>query len=189
MLARTRLIFVEEEKNRNTSKKEGNEASRVALRRLFSSYGKYDVFRSPYGRPMVLSCTKPINTNIFVSISHTRGVGLAARSLAPIGADVERIRSFSEEWGASFLVPDEKKEVDSASGTERDVRITAYWCAKEAFLKMLGVGLRIHPKKVHCAIDWKRRSVRVCGLLGISGKGRIMLKEKEGYVAALVILE
>ncbi len=188
-----RFVIIQDKKNpdRHPSKKEGSRVKEFAFRRLFTSYDRdgYGIFRSSYGRPTIVSRTKFFIPAIFVSISHTKGVGLAARSSVPIGADVEYIRFYDKEWGESFLTPIEQREMRSVFGRERDIRITAYWCAKEAFLKMIGVGLRIHPKKVHCAIDWKRRSVRVYGLLGISGKGRIILAEKKGYVAVILTIE
>jgi len=94
-----------------------------------------------------------------VSIAHA--AGLACAAAAPrgrIGLDVERIEPRLEGFEAGAFGPGELGRWTAALGCERadDRAVTVAWCAKEALLKLAGVGLRA-PLESHAvrAIRWR----------------------------------
>jgi 4'-phosphopantetheinyl transferase len=90
------------------------------------------VVRERSGRPTV-----PAHDGLHVSISHSGSWVACAAAHAPVGVDVEAVRPVSPA-------------VLGASGGGRLAVVDA-WTAKEAYLKMLGTGLRLDPGTVQLA--------------------------------------
>lgn len=94
-----------------------------------------------------------------VSISHAAGVACAAvAERGRLGLDVERIEPRLEGFVEGAFGPGEVAAWTSALGArEADARaVTVAWCAKEALLKLAGVGLRA-PLDAYAvrAIRWR----------------------------------
>ncbi len=87
---------------------------------------------------------------MFLSISHTqdRAVAVAAlkSEVCGVGVDIERIQHFREDTVCAFLTDTEYSAYLKSSNKQRFA--TVHWCIKEAYLKALGEGLRIHPRRI-----------------------------------------
>ena len=87
-----------------------------------------------------------------VSISHTTGIALggAVSSLycSGIGLDVEKIRDFTPLVSNAFLTEYEKRTCIRTYGALTNEALTRYWCLKEAYVKAIGEGLRMHPRNI-----------------------------------------
>jgi len=92
-----------------------------------------------------------------VSLSHSHGVAIAncvdGHRYDSVGVDVEKIRSFSSETVRAFLSDAEYAEHLSTSFFLRDTDATLRWCLKEAYVKAMGEGLRIHPRRIEISVD------------------------------------
>jgi 4'-phosphopantetheinyl transferase len=93
-------------------------------------------------------------------------IGISDR---PVGVDVEVIETNPQEPAWNILHPREREWLLKQSPQERAHCFLALWCAKEAYLKVLGLGLRREPAEIAASLeDWRRiqiedrgRSVRL----------------------------
>jgi 4'-phosphopantetheinyl transferase len=98
---------------------------------------------------------------VTVTISHTAGHALAAATWyrsqgtgAPVlGADLGVVEPRSPAFLETFLTDAEQRWVRDAPWWERDLRVNFVWCAKEAVLKALGVGLTVDTRGVECRTE------------------------------------
>jgi 4'-phosphopantetheinyl transferase len=101
-----------------------------------------------------------------ISISHRNDIGLAASPVEQrfhIGADVETIEPRDLALVRQFFTDGEAEFVDGA-GTDRDLIVARIWSAKEAVLKLLGLGLRLDTRAIEvnlvgnmfsgCPVGW-----------------------------------
>jgi 4'-phosphopantetheinyl transferase len=110
------------------------------------------ILNRPSGEPYVVledgrAWTLPI------SISHRSEVGLAAAPTVSgwsIGADVETIEPRDRALVRQFFTDQEARLVADA-GVDADAAVARIWSAKEAVLKLLGLGLRLDTRSV--AVD------------------------------------
>jgi 4'-phosphopantetheinyl transferase len=97
---------------------------------------------------------------ISVSISHAEGRALCAATLSEpvggggshrtLGIDLGLVEPRSRELVATFFTDDEQRFVRDAPRWRRDLRANLIWCAKEAVLKALGLGLTVDTLDVSC---------------------------------------
>ncbi|HEY4270041.1 MAG TPA: 4'-phosphopantetheinyl transferase superfamily protein [Galbitalea sp.] len=108
----------------------------VALSHLCTNCGS-----TSHGRPLIAMPARLRSAGI--SIAHSHGIdAIAVNPTGPIGVDLESIsRVARASIAASLLHPAEHPP------TPRDV--TRLWSAKEAVLKLLGIGLRLDPRALH----------------------------------------
>ena len=89
-----------------------------------------------------------------LSISHCQGCAAAALNVdwpAPVGVDLERIEARPAGFVEDYLTSAER--VSLSLDLERQTeQVTAIWCAKEAALKALGVGLTVDTRAVTVAL-------------------------------------
>jgi 4'-phosphopantetheinyl transferase len=93
-----------------------------------------------------------------VSISHAEGHALCAaewsglpdRAPRAVGADLGLVEPRSSGFQSTFLTEDEQRFVQDAPLGERDLRANLIWCAKEAVLKALGLGLTVDTWELSC---------------------------------------
>lgn len=111
-----------------------------------------DVFGKPHGMDRMGSLLP-------VSTSHAYPYLYAAASHEDVllGCDVESIRTFDDFFLTSFLCTNEFLYIKSIDSFLRDEVATQAWTIKEAFLKAIGKGLRIHPRRLDVSTILKGR--------------------------------
>jgi len=149
---------------------------------------------------------------ISVTISHAEGHALCAAtwsepvddgSRRTLGIDLGLVEPRSRELVATFFTEDEQRFVRDAPPWERDLRANLIWCAKEAVLKALGLGLTVDTFDLSCrpeagladpaewplapADDAWRPFVATCspGLVPGGGTIRGVWRSFPGFVGAL----
>lgn len=86
-----------------------------------------------------------------LSISHRDGLAACAWSddaAEPVGIDLDRVEHRDESFLSDYFTADEQTFTRALPEHLRDLWITLAWSAKEAVLKVLGVGLRLDTRRV-----------------------------------------
>jgi 4'-phosphopantetheinyl transferase len=162
---------------------------------------KISVLNQPSGEPFVLIEGKG-GWGRAISISHRSTVGLAAAPLdesARIGADVETIEPRDPALVRQFYT-DSEAQIVEAAGQDRDEIVSRIWSAKEAVLKLLGLGLRIDTRGVlvnlngeafaGCPEGWEPLDVKVIAELprqSMLDSLRVMWRREAGYVLTVAV--
>ena len=110
--------------------------------------GQWHFVRSFYGKPLIADGLPQLD----FSISHANNLSLLAISrTAKIGLDVEA-RSVPgwQEIAAELFSRDEQATLDRAPPAERERVFLRLWTAKEAYSKLLGVGLAFDAPANDC---------------------------------------
>ena len=128
---------------------------------------RFEVRPAPGGAPQAFRDEAPLA--VALSLSHSDGWASAAvqRGTGPLGCDLERIAARSPAFLEGYLTSNEREFVGKGPESERPLRATLVWSAKEAVMKALGEGLRLAPASVEVvpATDpvsgagWRRFSV------------------------------
>jgi 4'-phosphopantetheinyl transferase len=126
----------------------GRLAAKLAISQVLEEaieLAQLSVASAPGGRPLATRGRACLP--IHLTISHSRGVGLAAASSGPrpIGIDLEHRTGWIEELRDYALGSAERARLPAAAGEQE---VLAHWTLKEAALKALGLGLRLHPRRV-----------------------------------------
>jgi phosphopantetheinyl transferase len=159
------------------------------------------VLNQPSGEPFVLLEGKG-GWEYPISISHRSDVGMAAAPLdrtARIGADIETIEPRDPALVRQFYTDAEARIVEAAAH-QRDEIVSRIWSAKEAVLKLLGLGLRIDTRGVlvnlvgeafvGCPEGWQPVGVRVIAELprqSMLDNLRVMGRREAGYVLTVAV--
>src|SRR3989344_4182104 len=104
---------------------------------------------------------------VAVSISHSFPFAFAVASVIPgicLGADIERIRPLSAAVIDAFLTKREAKLLARLPPHEQRVELVRCWSLKESVLKAIGIGLRMHPRRVD-----------ISQIIGARGKSHISI--------------
>ena len=135
------------------------------------------VLNQPSGEPFVLLEGRG-GWAFPISISHRSEIGMVAvpmDRLARIGADLETVEPRDAALVRQFFT-DEEAALVEASGDDRDLVMARIWSAKEAVLKLVGLGLRIDTRGVvvvnlrgasfaECPEGWQPIDVKVVAKL------------------------
>jgi 4'-phosphopantetheinyl transferase len=162
---------------------------------------KISVLNQPSGEPFVLIEGKG-GWGRAISISHRSEVGMAAAPLdesARIGADIETIEPRDPALVRQFYTDGEAQLVEAA-GQDHDEIVSRIWSAKEAVLKLLGLGLRIDTRGVvvnldserfpECPADWQPVDVKVIAELprqSMLDNLRVMWRREAGFVLTVAV--
>ena len=179
------------------------EAVRQALQREFGTerLSSINIKKDVFGKPYAYLHERGDMRTIALSWSHTFPCAIAAaatNNTVSIGADVERVRNFRPSTAEAFLTGREQKYLQTCSEVQRVLQTTMIWSLKESFLKSVGTGIRIHPRRIDVAelvalpratqgtvcIDNQRIPVRFWTYL--FGRNRfsaavVVLSQKEAY--------
>jgi phosphopantetheine--protein transferase-like protein len=120
----------------------------VALR-LGIGPGDVLIVKDANGAPRVASAREPV----FVSLAARGELVAIAVSDCPVGVDIEVIGRNEPEPAWNILHPAERQWLSRQSGTEQAENFLALWCAKEAYLKAIGLGLRREPADIRVSLD------------------------------------
>ena len=103
--------------------------------------------RTAAGQPYCVN-----RSNVFISFSHTEAWVMAAFASVPVGCDIERIRSVSDEMASLVLSSDEKSRyAKQSSPTAQAAYFTRCWVRKESFVKARGTGFEGDPSQIDLA--------------------------------------
>lgn len=139
----------------------GRLAAKRTVRRLFRSNGlscpsytgieiRNDILGAPYIAFTHDAIPEELGP-IQVSISHSCGYGSAVACNEPgmlVGIDIEVPRSRLERLAWRVLTSAEQEQLRRYWLNEPDWGILVFWTLKEAALKALGCGFRVHPWRV-----------------------------------------
>ncbi len=89
-----------------------------------------------HGKPCLIN-----NPDICFNLSHSGSIAICAVSDAPVGADVEKIRPFSEKVTRRFFAPEETAWI--LAQEDKNDAYTRLWTRKESYYKMLGTGITL----------------------------------------------
>ena len=138
--------------------------ARVALRRVLASYTGYlpAALRFRYG-----GHGKPDLTlhSVCFNVAHGGSYALIAVSRAPIGVDLEAVEWDSpapQELAAVVFHPLERAALRTLGSEEQRRTFYRTWVRKEAYVKMLGVGL--HRHFAACRVMAERDGVGVASI-------------------------
>jgi phosphopantetheinyl transferase len=159
------------------------------------------VLNRPSGEPFVLIEGQG-EWEYPISISHRSEVGMAAapeRRHARIGADIETIEPRDLALARQFFTNGEA-EIVAASGRDCDETVARIWSAKEAVLKLLGLGLRLDTRGVvvnlvgepfrECPAGWQ--PIEVKGRADLPGVDppkslRVVWRREGGHVLTVAV--
>jgi 4'-phosphopantetheinyl transferase len=111
--------------------------------RLGAAPGDVLIARDAHGAPRVTSAREPI----FVSLASRGELVAIAVSDRPVGVDVELIEAApAPAW--NILHPREREWLTGQRAEKQAENFLALWCAKEAYLKAIGLGLRREPAEI-----------------------------------------
>lgn len=100
------------------------------------NYEKYDIGFDKHGKPFL------VGINLFHNISHNESFVVCAISPKnPVGIDVEKISSRHIRVAKKVCTEKELNKLESLPIPDQAYEFTRIWTLKEAFSKMLGVGL------------------------------------------------
>lgn len=114
------------------------------------------IYNDDQGAPYSVYTVPQCNHVSSLSISHSKEIGFCAvveRSSWPIGADIEQIDEQDESFVSRFFTRPEIDLLERAPTWKLATLVTATWCAKEAALKSLGLGLTADTRSVTCLVD------------------------------------
>lgn len=101
------------------------------------------IFKNKYvGEYEINEHGKPISENKFFNVSHSHGYVVFVLDNAPIGIDIEQIKSFNQSL-IDFVSNDEEKKY-----IHDDTSFFEIWTNKEALVKALGTGIKIRPNQI-----------------------------------------
>jgi len=149
---------------------------RAALRRILAGYlgerpEELTILYGRYGKPML---ARPLGDELRFSVTHSDGLALVAvASLQEVGVDVERVLPRRlDALTQRFCGPEELSEIQSLPRDRQLRGFLRLWTAKEAYVKGLGVGLRIDPRRLVVSMDGDgRRELTLRCPLGDGVKG------------------
>lgn len=144
------------------------------------------------GKPRL--ARRPGDRDLHFSLSHSGGLSLIAVSLkAPVGVDVERLRSLPEarRLARRWFTPAENDALARLSDAAFDRAFFALWTLREAAIKALGEELETGFGALTCALD-PDRSARLVSWRGDEAVTRQWrahrLAPADGYLGAIVTL-
>jgi phosphopantetheinyl transferase len=133
--------------------------------------------------------------DLSLSISHRGELGLAAVTQAPatiVGADLEEVLPRELALVRQFFTDAEADAV--ACAQKPDLVVNRIWSAKEAVLKVLGVGLRLDTRLIEVGpeIDgdapagWKRLAVSL--RVPVQGQVKLLWRDEGAHVLTVALL-
>lgn len=155
-------------------RKKGFTLGRVALRTLLAE--RLNV--TPATVPLQIEPSGQIvcpADNIHLSLAHSGEKALAAISSAPIGIDVEEVRTKPRSLLDHILGEAEREHILSLDLPESH-RLFVCWTLKESVLKAMGIGLRNAPRKVLLTVDTNKKAAQIADPSGVLWQSRYVIE-------------
>lgn len=92
------------------------------------------------------SLGKPYEENLpefHFNWSHSKDWIACAVSRSPVGIDIQQIKAFDPQLPQRYFSPKELQYIQEAPAGDQKERFFELWSLKEAYLKMLGIGIRV----------------------------------------------
>jgi len=158
-------------------------ASRIAAKSIAIDRGIVDRpsrirFGKSDARPVVL--VDGVQSALYVSFSHTAGLGAAALHDAPVGIDLERERVIDPRATKFFL---REKDLATAASSGVENALLHWWCAKEAAFKLTAD----YPTLLRVPLDFEHETSAGLILRGPRGARVETARLSASLVAALAI--
>lgn len=97
-----------------------------------------DIAKNEHGKPYFVN-----NKKLHFNISHSKEMAAIVLDDKPCGIDIELLRDIRYNVAERFFSKDELEWIDEACGEEKVLRFFKVWTGKEAYTKMLGIGLTV----------------------------------------------
>jgi phosphopantetheine--protein transferase-like protein len=123
------------------------------------------IVRPLHGKPYIVLVNKnlkdisPIDFSISYSDQLTVVTTMTSSNGSAVGIDIEKIRNYKPFVMNAFTTKAERTYLESMSIDRRITTISLIWTVKEAFLKSIGTGLRVHPNRVNVTFNEKQDEV------------------------------
>lgn len=141
----------------------GRTAAKAAVRHYHHdhqrdlSWHDIEILYTQSGAPCYITHLSDPLPTLQLSLSHCAPLSVAALDPNPdsqgFGLDIERLRTFKTETAQQFMTPVEYRRYQALSFNTQAQYATTVWTVKEAYLKALTVGLRIHPRILSVTLD------------------------------------
>lgn len=99
----------------------------------------YTIYKNQYGKPGL------DNSQLFFNISHDKKTTVIALSDSPVGVDIEYLTYRQAVVNKYFTLEEQLRVLNT---TDKNKTFTEIWTAKEAYVKMLGIGIEYGLQKV-----------------------------------------
>lgn len=171
------------------------EVAHGGLRSILSQYRSQDPallrFQSgPFGKPALQEGDLP-SAGIGFNLTHSHGRCLVALAAGrQVGVDVELIRHDveCEKLATRFFAPAELRALADQDRSQQAASFFRHWVAKEAFLKLKGVGLQFPLERCQITLSADNTMAAVDWMLkpGLVEEGVVrFLSLSEGWLAAV----
>ena len=138
---------------------------------LAEDFGVYHavIHRTGLGKPQLM------RDDLYMNLSHCRGLAAAAVGRIPLGVDAEAPRAVREAMMQKVCAPEEIAQIQAADNQK--IAFTRFWTLKEAYAKYTGSGLRLDFSALRFTPDADTitfhhpdaENVRFVQLTGVSG--------------------
>lgn len=163
-------------------------AQRIVARQLGLTADAVVIGHDAQGRPLL---AKPAGTKLHLSLATSAGLVAVALAEQPVGIDVERVDP-TEAPPLATLHPAEAAALLGLPESVRPVAFARLWCAKEAYVKALGIGFRRAPESFAVTFLTLERFAVADAVLGSSAQGTSRTIENGGQeilAAAMIVLD
>ena len=94
------------------------------------------IVKGEFGKPSLAE-----RPDIHYNLSHAKGIAACMLSDYECGIDCENVRAFRPNVMRRVFSENEKKMVEEAPESERDILFFRLWTLKEAYVKTIGIGI------------------------------------------------
>lgn len=158
---------------------------RLLAARLGCSADAVSFDYGPFGKPALRDAGR-----LSFNLSHSDELAiLAVTDGAPVGIDLERIRSIADGFAEHAFAPEERAAIRVLPPQGLEAAVFACWTRREAYLKAVGTGLSQPPGSFAVSVDPSRPALlRVDAEPESLGQWTLAdLAVQPGYAAALAV--
>ena len=121
-------------------------------------FGETPLLFGEHGKPSLAEHPK-----LHYNISHSDGIAAAMVSEYECGIDCERVRPYRPSVFGRCYSEAERRAVESAPESERDLLFFKLWTLKEAYVKALGKGLSFPLRNAEFTLDGENIRTKLSG--------------------------